>query len=226
MKAMIFAAGKGERMLPLTANTPKPLLKIDNKALIEYTIEQLVSAGFTELIINVAYLGQQIMNAMGNGQQFGANIIYSNEGNDPLETAGGIIQALPLLGNQPFLAVSADIFCEFPYQNLRHFSLQSLAHLVMVKNPIHHPMGDFHLQQNGELTLALHNRYTFSGIGVYQPALFQGLAAGKRKLVTVLHQAIAQHQVYGDIYHGYWQDIGTIERLQQANDFLLKNKCD
>lgn len=213
MKAMILAAGRGDRMRPLTDSVPKPLLKVAGKPLIQYTIENLVAAGFTQLVINVAYLGEQIIQTLGDGWQFGASIVYSNEGAQALETAGGIIQALPLLGEQPFLVVSGDIACDFPYQQLKH-QPSKLAHLVFIPNPEHHPQGDFHLGTDGIISLAGENKCTFSGIGVYKPELFAGIAAGKLKLRPVLETAMAAGQVSGEKFAGFWMDIGTAERLQ------------
>lgn len=213
MKAMILAAGRGDRMRPLTDNTPKPLLKVAGKPLIQYSIENLVQAGFTELVINVAYLGAQIMQALGDGKQFGANIVYSQEGEEGLETAGGIIQALPLLGSEPFLVINSDIVCDFPLTELRK-SLTGLAHLILIPNPEHHSEGDFSLGRDGKLSVEGENKYTFSGIGVYKPELFANLAAGKLKLRPVLEQAMADSLVSGEKFNGFWMDIGTPERLQ------------
>jgi MurNAc alpha-1-phosphate uridylyltransferase len=212
MKAMILAAGRGERMLPLTAQTPKPLLEVAGKPLIQHTIERLVAAGFTELVINVAYLAQQIIDVLADGRSLGARIVYSNEGDAALETAGGIIQALPLLGDAPFLVLSADIACNFPYAELRR-PLTQLAHLIVVANPPHHPEGDFCLTANGKLNAQGIDKYTFSGIGVYQPQLFRSLQPGKRKLAPVLREAMAKSAISGEKFDGFWRDIGTVERL-------------
>jgi N-acetyl-alpha-D-muramate 1-phosphate uridylyltransferase len=220
MKAMILAAGRGDRMRPLTDTTPKPLLKVAGKPLIQYTIEKLVSAGFTELVINVAYLGEQIMQTLADGRQFGASIVYSNEGAEGLETAGGIIQALPLLGSKPFLVINSDIACDFPLEKLKHKVLTGLAHLVFIPNPKHHANGDFCLDVNGTVHLSGEPKLTFSGIGIYHPQLFADLPYGKLKLRPVLEQAIEQSLVSGEKFNGFWMDIGTPQRLEDLTDFL------
>jgi MurNAc alpha-1-phosphate uridylyltransferase len=221
MKAMILAAGRGDRMRPLTDSVPKPLLKAAGKPLIQYAIENLVQAGFTELIINVAYLGEQIMQTLGDGQRFGAQIVYSQEGEEGLETAGGIIHALPLLGTEPFLVVNSDVACHFPLANLKQ-SRSGLAHLVMIENPDHHPEGDFSLATDGQLQITGENKCTFSGIGVYRPELFANVPAGKRKLRPVLEQAMTKGLVSGEKFSGFWLDIGTVERLQAFESLLPK----
>lgn len=213
MKAMILAAGRGDRMRPLTDTTPKPLLKVAGKPLIQYTIEKLVAAGFTELVINVAYLGEQIMQTLGDGWQFGASILYSDEGEAGLETAGGIIQALPLLGSKPFLVVNSDVACDFPLETLRK-EPQGLAHLVFMPNPEHHPQGDFALGDDGIMRLEGDNKLTFSGIGIYKPELFADIPEGKLKLRPVLEKAMVQGLISGEKFDGFWMDIGTPERLQ------------
>jgi MurNAc alpha-1-phosphate uridylyltransferase len=216
MKAMILAAGRGDRMRPLTDTVPKPLLKAAGKPLIQYTIEKLVAAGFTELVINVAYLGEQIIQTLGDGSQFGASILYSREA-EALETAGGIIQALPLLGCEPFLVVNSDVACDFPLETLKQ-SPKGLAHLVFMPNPEHHPNGDFSLDAQGVVHLDGENKSTFSGIGVYKPELFAGIPEGKLKLRPVLENAITQGLISGEKFSGFWMDIGTVERLR---DFEL-----
>lgn len=221
MKAMILAAGRGDRMRPLTDSIPKPLLKVAGKPLIQYTIENLVAAGFTELVINVAYLGEQIIAALGDGKQFGVNIAYSAEGAEGLETAGGIIHALPLLGTEPFLVVNSDVACDFPLARLRT-APQGLAHLVLIDNPEHHPTGDFSLTEQGLLNVEGENCHTFSGIGVYKPELFSNLAAGKRKLRPVLEQAMTKGLVSGEKFSGFWMDIGTQERLQALDNYYKR----
>lgn len=218
MKAMILAAGRGDRMRPLTDTTPKPLLKVAGKPLIQYTIENLVAAGFTELVINVAYLGEQIIQAIGDGSQFGASIVYSPEGAEGLETAGGIIQALPLLGSEPFLVVNSDVACDFPLARLKQ-APKGLAHLVFMPNPEHHPQGDFSLGDDGIMRLEGENKLTFSGIGVYKPELFADIPAGKLKLRPVLEKAMEKGLISGEKFDGFWMDIGTAERLQALADY-------
>ncbi len=213
MKAMILAAGRGERMRPLTDHTPKPLLLAAGKPLIEHTLSQLVSAGFTEIVINHAYLGEQIEAYLGDGQRFGASIQYSDEGDTALETAGGIINALPLLGEQPFLVVNGDIATDFDYRLLRAITVD-LAYLVLVDNPDHHPQGDFALADDGKLSDNGDAKLTFSGIGVYHPALFADCQPGILKLAPILRAAMQKAHVHGCHHQGFWLDIGTPERLQ------------
>lgn len=220
MKAMILAAGRGERMRPLTDVTPKPLLKVAGKALIEYSIENLVKAGFNEIVINVAYLGRQIVDYCGDGSRWQAMIRYSDEGDAALETAGGIAKALPLLGEKPFLVVNADIIFAYDLASLRTRRIDK-AHLVLIDNPPHHPAGDFCLQESGLLTEEGERKLTFSGIGVYDPVLFADIPKGQAlKLRPVLSQAMRQGSVTAEHYQGLWLDIGTPERLQQVADSL------
>lgn len=221
MKAMILSAGRGERMRPLTDHTPKPLLKVAGRPLIEYTIDTLVSAGFTEIIINIAHLGEQIKQALGNGKRLGATILYSDEGLEGLETGGGIHNALPLLGNKPFLVVNGDIATDFEFNQLPS-DPEGLAHLILVPNPAHHLQGDFAL--NGPLISCDNtaNCYTFSGIGVYKPELFDGCKAGTFPLAPLLREAIHNKNVTGLLFCGFWMDIGTPERLYLLQDrFIL-----
>ena len=220
MKAMILAAGRGERMRPLTDHTPKPLLEAAGRPLIEHTIRQLVSTGFTELVINHAHLGKQIEERLGDGRQYGAHIAYSPEG-EALETAGGIIHALHLLGNEPFLVVNGDIATDFPFAQL-HAVTVKLAHLVLINNPAHHPNGDFGLQADGVITNHETNRFTFSGIGLYHPDLFKNVPPGKSKLAPLLRRAADENKVSGEYFSGFWMDIGTPERLVEL-DCRLRN---
>lgn len=221
MKAMILAAGRGERMRPLTDHTPKPLLPVAGKPIIEYTIEQLVAAGFSELVINHAHLGLQIENCLGDGSQFGATIHYSPEGEQGLETAGGIINALPLLGEDIFLVVNGDIASDFDFASLKNIKVD-LAHLVLVPNPEHHSEGDFGLDATGLVDEQATEALTFSGIGLYSPLLFANLPAGSRKLGGLLREAIRQQRVSGQKHTGFWLDIGTPERLSELNIRYLK----
>lgn len=216
MKAMILAAGRGERMRPLTDHTPKPLLIAGGKALIEHTINQLVAAGFNDIVINHAHLGSQIEDRLGNGSRFGANISYSPEGEQALETAGGIINALHLLGEEVFLVVNGDIATDFPFAGLKNRTVD-LAHLVLVDNPAHHPEGDFGLDQSGLVVTNAAEQFTFSGIGLYRSELFKNIPAGPNKLGPLLRQAIASGRVSGQKMNGFWMDIGTPERLQELD---------
>lgn len=218
---MILAAGRGERMRPLTDNTPKPLLAVAGKPLIEHTISQLVSAGFTDIVINHAHMGEQIEAALGSGQQFGATIRYSAEGDQALETAGGIINALPLLGDDTFLVVNGDIATDFPYRELKNLDVD-LAHLILVDNPEHHARGDFGLNRDGLVTENCLELFTFSGIGLYRPELFSNMPAGIRKLGPLLRQAMVNHRVTGQKYSGFWMDIGTPDRLQQLDQYYTQ----
>ncbi|MDP9529659.1 N-acetylmuramate alpha-1-phosphate uridylyltransferase MurU [Pseudomonas protegens] len=224
MKAMILAAGKGERMRPLTLTTPKPLLPVAGVPLIEYHLRALAQAGFRDIVINHAWLGQQIEDALGDGQRWGLNIRYSAEG-EPLETAGGIFQALPLLGEQPFLVVNGDIWTDYDFATLRR-PLTGLAHLVMVDNPAHHPSGGDFCLEDGRLHDARPGvpALTFSGISVLHPDLFQGCVAGPSKLAPLLRAAMARDQVSGEHMQGQWIDVGTVERLAQVERLLQASR--
>jgi len=221
MKAMILSAGRGERLRPLTDHTPKPLLKAGKYRLIEYLIQSLVKAGFTELVINTAHLAEQFPEALGDGSQFGANINYSPEQEGGLETAGGIINALNLLGDEPFLIVNGDIWTDFPFNQFTDFSLSTdtLAHLVMVNNPEHNLQGDFSLS-SGKVQRSEQQRYTYSGIGIYHPKLFSTHKAQRLALKPILLKAIEQQQISGQLYRGEWSDIGTADRLEELNKKL------
>lgn len=225
MKAMILAAGRGERMRPLTDVTPKPLLKVGDKTLIEFSLENLANAGFYDVVINVAYLGRQIVSFCGDGSRWGLSIQYSDEGETALETAGGIAKALPLLGDQPFLVINADVICDYPLARLRGIEFD-LAHLVMIPNPPHHPAGDFSIKPNGLLVEGGDGALTFSGIGLYHPKLFDGVTAEPLKLRPVLNRAMSENRVSGEPYDGLWLDIGTPERLQSLGyDQRLRFNC-
>jgi MurNAc alpha-1-phosphate uridylyltransferase len=224
---MILAAGRGERMRPLTDNLPKPLLKVDGKMLIEYHLEKLKAAQVTDVVINHAWLGKKIEQALGDGSKYGLNIIYSPEG-EALETAGGILNALPLLRGMDdktdaFIVINGDIYCDYELSNLPS-SLSGLAHLVLVNNPQHNPEGDFLLTKSGAVEQAGDNKHTFSGIGVYHPDLFKDYPNGKLALAPVLRKAIDQNQVTGEFYQGVWHDIGTPERLNELDLYLKNNQ--
>jgi len=219
-------------MRPLTDELPKPLLMVAGKPLIERHIEALVLAGFTELVINHAWLGKKIEVALGDGSRFGATITYSPEGERGLETGGGILHALPLLtggnGDKPFLVINGDVVTDFDFRSLLtfqqtpfdNFSLDNLAHLVLVPNPAFHPEGDFALEK-GLVKNTGNTQYTFSGIGVYHPRLFSGISNGTFPLAPLLRQAMDQSQVSGELYKGLWVDVGTRERLDEAELALL-----
>lgn len=217
---MILAAGKGERMRPLTLTTPKPLIPVNGIPLIEYHIKALAAAGFAELVINHAWLGQQLEDYLGQGERFGVTIQYSAEA-EPLETGGGIFKALPLLGNEPFVIVNGDIFCNYPFQQLKR-SITNLAHLVLVSNPPHVANGDFGLERELVLNKA-EQQYTYSGIAIINPKLFANCQQGTFKLAPLLREAINQQQVTGELFTGEWTDVGTVERLQQLEARLNKS---
>lgn len=222
MKAMLLAAGRGERMRPLTDTTPKALLRVGGQTLIEHHVHALVQAGVTELVINHAHLGEQIVRALGDGSSYGIGIRYSAETGTPLETGGGIFKALPLLGNAPFLVVNADIWTDFEFASLPQ-DIDGLAHLVMMENPPQHPGGDFSLSE-GRLTPHGPDMLTFSGIGVYRPGLFDGCTAGAFPLAPLLRRAMDAGQVTGERYTGRWYDIGTPERLAAINDAVINQQ--
>ena len=220
MKAMLLAAGRGERMRPLTDHTPKPLLVAGGKPLIVRHLEALARAGVCDVIINLSWLGPQIRTVLGDGRDFGVRIQYSEEGSPPLETGGGIFQALPLLGPAPFLVVNGDTFTDIDLRALR-LSAAADAHLVLVPNPAQHPRGDFDL--DGEQVLDREPRpFTYSGIGVFSPALFAGCTAGRFALLPLFQRACAAGRLQGERHEGLWRDIGTPERLAALNRELAQ----
>ncbi|TVT75596.1 MAG: nucleotidyltransferase family protein [Denitromonas halophila] len=225
MRAMILAAGRGERMRPLTDTCPKPLLAAGGVPLIVHHLRRLAAAGITHIVINHAHLGQMIEAALGDGSAFGVHIQYSAEPT-ALETAGGIRQALPLLGDTPFLVVNGDVFCDLDFAALTHRAAQpgaDLAHLILIPNPPHHPAGDFHLQGD-RASLSNGERLTFSGIGLYHPDMFTPLISGQpAPLGPLLRQAIAAGRVSAERFDGLWMDIGTPERLAELDALLDPN---
>ena len=218
MKAMILAAGKGERLRPLTLHKPKPLIRAGGVPLIEYHLRALRSAGFEDVVINHAWLGQQIEDYLGDGKQLGLNIRYSPEG-EPLETGGGIFRALSLLGDEPFLVVNGDIWTDCDFTALRA-PISGLAHLVLVDNPEHHPGGDFALVGGQLKDDASLPRLTYSGIAVLHPDLFAGCTDGAFKLAPLLREAMGKGQVTGEHFTGRWVDVGTHERLAEVEQLL------
>lgn len=212
MRAMILAAGRGERMGALTANTPKPLLRVGDHYLIEYAIASVKRAGIQEIVINVSYLAEQIKQAIGDGEKYGVSIVYSEEA-ERLETGGGILQALPLLGDDPFMVLSCDVIADYPLMQLPK-EPDGLAHLVMVANPHYHPRGDFALV-DGKIKLD-EPKLTFGNISVLRPELFAACTAGHFRLTKVLMPAIEKAQVSGEYYQGLWYNIGTPEDLADA----------
>ena len=217
MKAMILAAGRGERMRPLTLDRPKALLEVGGLPLIVHHLHALAMAGFRDVVVNVSWLGAQIASALGDGSRFNVRLRYSDEGPEPLETGGGIFRALPLLGPAPFLVLNGDVWTDYPYAKLRE-SLRpaDLAHLVLVGNPMHNPDGDFVLQA-GRIVEQPGAKFTFSGVGVYRPELFEGCQDGGFKLAPLLRAAARAGRVSGECHDGEWLDIGTPERLAELD---------
>jgi len=225
VKAMILAAGKGERMRPLTLTTPKPLLPAGDKPLIAHHLENLQRAGFADIVINHAWLGSRIEEALGDGQRFGVSITYSAEG-EPLETAGGILRALPLLtgdGEDWFMVVNGDIWCDLDLASLRPPD-DADAMLALTDNPQHNPAGDFCLNPDGRVGTEGAQRLTFTGISLLHRRLFDGLLPGPLKLAPILHNAIAHNRVKGFHHTGQWMDIGTPERLRELDRLLTRGK--
>ena len=237
---MLLAAGRGERMGQLTADLPKPLLSLGPETLVERHLRRLAAAGFGEIVINLSYMGEQIRSVIGGKTPWGQAVAYSEEGEPPLETAGGIVHALPLLGEEPFLLVSTDVVTDFDFSALRAPRADRVrardrmagelappgkpgggvsGQLVLVPNPPHHPDGDFGLAPDGRLA-STSPRYTFSGIAVLRPALFEGLVPGIRPLRDVLHPAVGRGALSGEVYEGLWRDAGTPERLAEARALL------
>lgn len=216
MKAMILAAGMGNRMRPLTLHTPKPLLEVGGKPLIVWHIEKLQAIGVTEIVINTAWLGDKLATALGDGSQFGVNILWSHEG-EGLETAGGIINALPLLGTEPFILVNGDVWTSMDFSCLLNVQLaEDLAHLVFVTNPEQHPQGDFTLANGRAYTFEQQQpgeALTYSGVAVIDPKMFDGLEGGKRPLAPLLKQAMLEQKISASKMHAVWVDVGTPERL-------------
>ena len=214
---MLLAAGRGERMGELTRHEPKPLLDIGGERLIERQLRLLAGSGFDEVVINLSYRGRAIREFLGETSRWGQSIVYSEEGEPALETGGGIVAALPLLGSAPFITVNADIVTDFDYSELRRKQVEAL--LVLVPNPAHHAEGDFGLTASGLVTLEP-PLMTFSGISLLSPELFHGIEPERQRLRPILESAIAQRRVEGVCYEGLWQDIGTPERLAEARQLL------
>jgi len=227
MKAMILAAGLGNRMRPLTLHTPKPLLEVGGKPLIVWHIEKLAAIGVTEIVINTAWLGEKLAEALGDGSRFGINILWSHEG-EGLETAGGIINALPLLGDEPFILLNGDVWTTMDFAPLLDIDLKgNLAHLVLVQNPEQHPEGDFTLAAGKAYTFDQQvegENLTFSGVSVLVPKMFQGLETGKRPLAPLLKAAMQNQQVAASKLVGIWVDVGTPERLTALDTAIHEGK--
>jgi len=217
MKAMILSAGRGERMRPLSDMIPKPLLPIGGKPLIVHHIERLREAGFHEIVINLGHLGHLIPKTLGDGSRYGVKLLYSDEQESgALESLGGIVKALPLLGMEPFLVINGDIYCDYTFEP--NFDLkESLAHLILVPNPPHNQKGDFGIK-NGLLTNVERNMFTFSGIGYYHPNMFLGKQEQKAPLAPLLRELADKQALTAELYTGVWHDIGTPERLKEINE--------
>lgn len=227
MKTMILAAGLGNRMRPLTLHTPKPLLEVGGKPLIVWHIEKLAAMGVNEVVINTAWLGEKLAQALGDGSQFGVKILWSHEG-EGLETAGGIINALPLLGDEPFILVNGDVWTTMDFAPLLNVELgENLAHLVLVQNPEQHPNGDFTLADGKAYTFDQQisgENLTFSGVSVIHPKMFAGLEAGKRPLAPLLKAAMLENKISASKLTGIWVDVGTPERLNALDSMIREGK--
>lgn len=219
MRAMILAAGRGERMRPLTDHTPKPLLAVGGRPLIEHHLLALADAGVTEVVINTAWLGDRIEAHLGDGSRYGLHLNYSREPEGALETGGGIRHALPLLGDAPFLVINGDVWCDVPLAPLLT-PPRALAHLVLVDNPDHNENGDFVLNGNSVAETGAGPRLTYAGIGVFHPALWAGTRAGAFPLAPLLRRAMADGRVTGHHHRGQWHDVGTPDRLRGLDQAL------
>lgn len=222
MKAMILAAGRGNRLRPFTDTVPKPLIPVVGKPLIVHHLLRFAAAGITDIVINVSYLAEQIQTVLGDGSAYGVSIHYSVEPT-ALETGGGICQALSLLGNEPFIVMSSDVWTDYPLENLKQIKLKNnndyLAHLVMVNNPNHNTQGDFHFADN-QLTINSDLKLTYSGFGIYHPDLFKHQQTKIFKLADLLKTAITKNKISAEYYKGNWIDVGTPERLQFLKTYL------
>ena len=219
MKAMILAAGRGERLRPHTDITPKPLIQVGKHRLIEYHLINLAKAGLKDVVINISWLADQIREALGDGSNYSLNITYSDEGAEALETAGGIINALPYLGDEPFIVINGDIWCDYDLTRLMNRNLEYEAHLVLVNNPEHNTEGDFALEDD-MIKNTGDEKLTYSGIGLYTQDFFAETKPGKKALAPILRKKSELNKVSGEIYNGQWVDIGTIERLAQLRSYL------
>jgi len=218
MKAMILAAGRGQRLRPLTDTLPKPLVEVRGQPLLQRHIERLLQAGFTDIVINVSWLRHKIVDFLQHHNHFGANIQISDEGDHALETGGGMHHALPLLGSEPFVVVNADVYSDFDFAELRPLQAGDLVSLLLVENPDHNPNGDFSLHNNRLLDRLDHEKtYTYSGMGVYHPKLFTNCASGAYSVVPLIRQAIASQQAAASLYSGLWSDVGSPARLDALN---------
>lgn len=221
---MILAAGRGERMRPLTLAKPKPLLEAGGAPLIVHHLRALRAAGFEDVVVNLSWLGDQIRAALGDGDRYGVRLHYSDEGPEPLETGGGIFRALPLLGAGPFLVLNGDVWTDIDWSQLHdRLAPHDVAHLVLVPNPVHNEKGDF-LLQGGRIVETSGERFTFSGVGVYRAELFGGCRDGIFKLAPLLRAAARAGRVSGELHSGAWLDIGTPERLAHLDELLNRRR--
>ena len=226
MKAMILAAGLGTRMQPLTNHLPKPLLSVGGKPLIVWHLERLKRNGFQDIVINIAWLGHKVPEMLGDGEQFGLSIEYSDEQEElALETAGGIIKALPILGTEPFLVINGDVWCDYEYMPTSPLLEDDLAHLVLVDNPSHNPDGDF-LLKSRRVHGSGSQQLTYAGIAYYHPDFFKQQSYGKQALPPIMREAMASGLVSGEHHRGVWQDIGTPERLAELDRSLQSNPAN
>lgn len=222
MRAMILAAGRGERMRPLTDNAPKPLLSVGGKALVQYHLEALAEAGIRQIVINLAWKGRMIRDALGDGAAFGAKIQYSDEGDAALDTGGGVFNALPLLGDEPFLVVSGDIWTDYDFATcMDRLAADDIAHFVLAPNPPFHTRGDFALK-DGRVVDANAARLTYANIGVFRPAFFGGCTPGKFPLAPLMHHWAAAGRVSGELHASHWRNIGTPEQLAELDHELRR----
>ena len=224
MKAMVLAAGRGERMRPLTDTTPKPLVPVAGKPLIGYHLEALARAGVRDVVINLSWLADRIRTALGDGRDYGVSITYTDEGPVPLETGGGIFNAVPLLGPGPFLVVNGDTWTDVDFGSLV-LEDDADAHLVLVANPAHNPRGDFGLEGDVVVDREV-DRFTYSGVGVYGPEFFAGCSPGKFPLLPLLKRAIAAGRLRGQLHRGDWCDVGTMQRLAALDDRVRARLTD
>jgi len=221
---MILAAGRGERMRPLTLVKPKPLLEAGGAPLIVHHLRALRAAGFEDVVVNLSWLGDQVRASLGDGSRHGVRLHYSDEGPEPLETGGGIFRALPLLGAGPFLVLNGDVWTDIDWSRMRdRLAPRDLAHLVLVPNPVHNQKGDFVLE-GGRIVESAGERHTFSGVGVYRAELFEGCRDGVFKLAPLLRAAAREGRVSGEVHAGAWLDIGTPERLAHLDELLQRRR--
>lgn len=216
MRAMILAAGRGERLRPLTDETPKSLVEVRGESLLERHLHNVQAAGIRSVVINLGWLGDKIVERVGSGEQYGLDVIYSQEGDNILETGGGIHKALPYLGDEPFLVVNADIYTDMPVPVVE-LAAEHLGHLVLVPTPGYREHGDFDIN-NGLIRNGERAQHTFSGVAVYRPAFFEGCEAGRFPLAPMLREAADREQLSGSLYEGLWADVGTPERLAALQD--------